>query len=89
VFVLALFLMTSAYLRPWRRALPASAFCLSVAVLGFALASAITATSRDLLDSRAVVLHRQSILRELPVENRLDAGGWFFPARSPFSSGDS
>ncbi|MFM8845933.1 MAG: hypothetical protein ACKOGN_08545 [Gammaproteobacteria bacterium] len=79
VFVLALFLMTSAYLRPWRRALPASAFCLSVAVLGFALASAITAASRDLLDSRAVVLHRQSILRELPVENRLDAGGLVFP----------
>jgi hypothetical protein len=79
VIMLALLLLASAYLRHLRPALRATAVGFGVALLGFALTFAVTATSRGLLDPEAVVVHRQSILRELPVENRLDEGDWALP----------
>jgi hypothetical protein len=39
----------------------------------------VTSSYGRLLERNVVVVHQQSTLRELPVENRLDEGSWVLP----------
>ena len=79
VLSLAVLLLACAYWQRLRPALRATTFGLVIALAGFVVTLLMTSSYAGSLDPAAVVIHQQSTLREIPVENRLDDGNWVLP----------
>lgn len=79
VISLAVMLLAGAYWQRLRPTFRASAFCLVVVLAGFLVTRVVIGSYAGALDRRAVVVHQQATLREIPVENRLDDGNWVLP----------
>jgi hypothetical protein len=79
VLSLAVLLLACAYWQRLRPALRATTFGLVIALAGFVVMLLMTSSYAGSLDPAAVVIHQQSTLREIPVENRLDDGNWVLP----------
>ncbi len=77
--VFTMLLLVSAYARLVRLILPFAAVAASISLAGVVATSWMVSSYGGLLESAAVVVHRQSTLREIPVENRLDEGSWVLP----------
>lgn len=79
VVSLAALLLACAYWQRLRPALRATTFGLVIALAGGVVTFLVTSSYAGSLDPAAVVVHQQSTLREIPVENRLDEGNWVLP----------
>ncbi|MGA0800655.1 MAG: hypothetical protein ACO3P5_09470 [Steroidobacteraceae bacterium] len=72
-------LLISGYWRRLRPLLRVTVAIALVSLVGVLATLSVTSSYGRLLEEAAVVVHQQSILREIPVENRLDEGAWVLP----------
>ncbi len=79
VIAFTMLLLASAYSRVLRPMFRVTAAAVLVSLVGVVATFGVTSSYGRLLERNVVVVHQQSTLRELPVENRLDEGSWVLP----------